>query len=50
MVKPKKQRDETELEEDLELSPEQIRELKRRVKDMEDPVRYGKWCQILNCE
>ena len=57
MVKPKKQRDETELEEDLELSPEQIRELKRRVKDMEDPVRYvihndllpvGRWRMFFN--
>ncbi|MBA7700251.1 hypothetical protein ES703_108961 [subsurface metagenome] len=40
MVKSKKQRDEAELEDNLELSPEQIQELKRRVKDLENPVRY----------
>ena len=57
MVKSTKQRDETELEEDLELQPEQIRELKRRVKDMEDAVRYvihndflpaGRWRMFFN--
>ena len=38
----KRQRDEAELEDNLELSPEQIRELKRRVKDLEDPIRYAR--------
>jgi len=57
MVKSTKQCDKTELEENLDLSPEQIRELKRRVKDMEDPVRYvihndllpaGRWRMFFN--
>ncbi|OHE17626.1 MAG: hypothetical protein A2X96_12140 [Syntrophobacterales bacterium GWC2_56_13] len=57
MLKSKRQRDEAELEDNLELSPEQIRELKRRVKDLEDPVRYvihsdllpaGRWRLFLN--
>lgn len=56
-VKSKKQRDAAKLEDNLELSPEQIRELKRRVKDLEDPVRYvihsdflsaGRWRMFLN--
>ena len=57
MLKSKRQRDEAELEDNLELSPEQIRELKRRVKDLEDPIRYvihsdllpgGRWRMFLN--
>lgn len=57
MVKSKKQRDEAGLEGNMELSPEQIRELKRRVKDLKDPVRYvihsdllpaGRWRMFLN--
>ena len=57
MLKPRRQRDEAELEDNLELSPEQIRELKKRVKDLEDPVRYvihsdllpgGRWRMFLN--
>lgn len=57
MLKSKKQCDAAEIEDDLELSPEQLRELKRRVKDMKDPVRYvihsdflgsGRWRMFLN--
>ena len=57
MLKSKRQRDEAELEDNLELSPEEIRELKRRVKDLDDPVRYvihsdllpaGRWRLFLN--
>jgi hypothetical protein len=57
MLKFKRQRDEAEPEDNLELSPEQIRELKRRVKDLEATVRYaihsdllaaGRWRLFLN--
>ena len=57
MLKSKRQCVEAELEDNLELSPEQIRELKRRVKELEDPVRYvihsdllpaGRWRLFLN--
>jgi hypothetical protein len=57
MPKFKRQRDEAEPEDNLELSPEQIRELKRRVKDLEDSVRYvihsdllaaGRWRLFFN--
>lgn len=47
MVKSKQQREGTELEEDSELSPKQIRELKRRLRDLENPVRYVIHCDLL---
>jgi len=57
LVKCKKQRDDAESEDDFDLSPEQIRELKRRVRDLDNRVRYvihsdllpaGRWRLFLN--
>lgn len=47
MESPYNQYEEREADEDLDLTPEQIRELKRRIKDSENQVRYVIYTDLL---